>query len=184
MRSVPQKHFPTKWMENDLADFLILLLFPALLITAAATDIFTMKISNWISLVLIVSFGLAAWLAGLPGATIISHVAACTLVLAIGFTLFAFNLIGGGDAKFLAAVALWFGFSSLLPLIFVTAIFGGVLCATLVFIRIWPLPDWLLRNEWIKRLHNKSVGAPYGVAISAAALVLYAETPIMKSFGT
>ena len=90
-----------------MVDFLIRLLFPALLITAAATDIFTMKISNWISLVLIVNFGLAAWLAGLPAETIVSHIAACMLLLAIGFTLFAFNLIGGGDAKFLSAKRAW-----------------------------------------------------------------------------
>lgn len=165
-----------------MAEILVLLVFPALIIAAAVTDIFTMTISNWISIILIAAFVLAAFLTGLSGSEILSHLAAGFLMLTIGFTLFCFNLIGGGDAKFLAAIALWFGFQDILSLVLVTALFGGPLCVVLVLLRKHPLPDWIAKQEWAKRLHSEENGAPYGVAIAAAALVLYADTPVMEAF--
>jgi len=171
-------------MEKAVTEFLVLLLFPAMIITAAVTDIFTMKISNWISLILIVGFTLTAILTGMSGSELLSHIGAGILVLAVGFGLFCFGLIGGGDAKFLASVALWFGLQDILPLILVTALLGGPLCVFLFFMRKYPLPKWVEGEKWAERLHQKDAGAPYGVAISAAALILYAETPIMKALGT
>ncbi|MGI9371195.1 MAG: A24 family peptidase [Hyphomicrobiales bacterium] len=167
-----------------MAEFLVLLLFPALIITAAVTDIFTMKISNWISLILIASFALTAWMTGMSGSLLLSHLAGGGLVLAVGFGLFCFGLIGGGDAKFLASVSLWFGLHDILPLILVTTLLGGPLCVFLIYMRKFPLPNWVAGEEWAERLHKKDSGAPYGVAISAAALILYAETPIMRTLGT
>ena len=165
-----------------MADIVVLLVFPALIIAAAVTDIFTMTISNWISIILVAAFGMAAYLTGMSGSEVMSHLAAGFLVLCVGFALFCFNLIGGGDAKFLAAIALWFGFGDILSLLMVTALFGGPLCLLLVILRKHPLPGWFAEQEWAKRLHSKDTGAPYGVAIAAATLVLYADTPVMEAF--
>jgi prepilin peptidase CpaA len=169
--------------EEALAEILILILFPALIIAAAVTDIFTMTISNWISIILVAAFAATAVLTGMSGNNILLHFAAGGLVLAVGFTMFCFGLVGGGDAKFLAAIALWFGFQQILPLIFYTAIIGGPLCIAMVYARQFPLPNWVAGQEWAERLHSKETGAPYGVAIAAAALVLFAETPAMKAIG-
>jgi len=166
-------------MEKALINFITLMVFPALLIAAAVTDIFTLKISNWISLILVVGFVTTATFTSMSGTAVLSHLAACGLILIIGFGLFSFNLIGGGDAKFLSAIALWFGLNGLIPLILITSLIGGVLCIILVFMRMHPLPKWASKQEWARRLHSKETGAPYGVAIAAAALVLYAETPLM-----
>ena len=166
-----------------MADILILLLFPALIIAAAVTDIFTMTISNWISIILVAAFAATALVTGMSAHDALMHFAAGGLVLAIGFTLFCFRLIGGGDAKFLAAVALWFGFGKVLPLIFATAMIGGPLCIALVYSRQFPLPRWALGLDWAERLHSKETGAPYGVAIAAAALLLFPGTPVMKALG-
>jgi len=42
-----------------------------------------------------------------------------------------------------------------------------------------PLPDWLARHDWAQRLHGKDAGVPYGIALAAAALAVYPQTPWM-----
>jgi prepilin peptidase CpaA len=39
-----------------------------------------------------------------------------------------------------------------------------------------PLPALLARQQWILRLHEKNGGVPYGIALAAAALVVYPHT--------
>ncbi len=166
-----------------MLQFLILVIFPAALILAAVNDIATMTISNWISLVLIVSFGGIAVAAGLPWVQIGWHFAAGGLVLVICFTLFALNVLGGGDAKLLSAAALWVGWNDLFTLLFLTALLGGPLCALLMVYRAFPLPGWASDLKWLSRLHQPKSGVPYGVAICGAGLIVYAETPLMKTLG-
>jgi prepilin peptidase CpaA len=45
----------------------------------------------------------------------------------IGFGLFAATIIGGGDAKLLAAISLWVGWNNLIPFILWMVIFGGTI---------------------------------------------------------
>src|SRR5882757_1879089 len=95
-------------------DFARLLLFPALMAFAAASDLFTMTISNRVSLALAASFLVLAPLTGMGLHEMLSHLGACAAVLAVAFTCFAMGWVGGGDAKVAAAAALWFGFGHLL----------------------------------------------------------------------
>jgi prepilin peptidase CpaA len=46
----------------------------------------------------------------------------------------------------------------------------------IVQFRRLPLPDAFARQVWIQRLHEKSGGVPYGIALAAAALVVYPQT--------
>ncbi len=163
-----------------MVELLILVIFPAALILAAVSDIATMTISNWISIVLVVAFPVLSLAAGMPLAAIGWHFAAGGIVLAVCFGLFAFNIIGGGDAKLLAAAALWIGWSDLFTLLIYTALFGAPLCLFLPAFRNWPMPAWLQKMGWFNHLHEARAGIPYGVAISAAGLVLFAETPMMN----
>ena len=163
-----------------MIELLILVIFPAALIFAAVSDIATMTISNWISLVLLGTFPVLALAAGMPLSDIGWHFAAGGLVLAGCFALFAFNVIGGGDAKLLAAAALWIGWSDLFTLLIYTALFGAPICILLVAFRMFPMPNWLHKLGWFNHLHEAKAGVPYGVAISAAGLVLFSETPMMN----
>ena len=43
-----------------------------------------------------------------------------------------------------------------------------------------PLPAVLAEQEWAKRLHRLDGGVPYGIALAAAALVIYPDTLWMK----
>ena len=100
------------------------------------------------------------------------------LVVAFGF--FARGWIGGGDAKLAAATALWFGFDHLLDYLIYASLFGGVLTLVLIQFRTLPLPAALARQAWIMRLHESDGGVPYGIALAAAALVVYPKTGWMR----
>src|ERR1700759_1690345 len=95
-------------------DIARLLLFPALMAFAAASDLFTMTISNRVSLALIAGFLVLALLSGMGLYDVLQHVGAGAAVVVVSFGCFAMGWIGGGDAKVAAGAALWFGFGHLM----------------------------------------------------------------------
>lgn len=156
----------------------LLLAFPALMAYAAVSDLLTMTISNKVSLALAISFVAFATWTGLPPLSIALHVGAAALVLAIGFGMFAMGWIGGGDAKLAATTALWLGFGTLLDYLFVASLAGGVLCLALLVVRRYPVPMFALGWHWLSRLRDAKEGVPYGLALGAAALVVYPHCEI------
>src|SRR3981081_859726 len=108
------------WSAAQAFSFMILdvsrlLLFPALMAFAAASDLFTMTISNKVSLALAAGFLALALASGMGAYDILSHLGAGTTVLLVAFACFAMGWVGGGDAKVAAAAPAGFG--------------------------VWPLPD-------------------------------------------
>jgi prepilin peptidase CpaA len=164
-----------------LLEILVLAIFPAAMAFAAASDLLTMTISNRLSLALAAGFLLLAAMFGMPLATVGSHVLAGLLVLAVTFGFFAAGWIGGGDAKLASATALWLGFPLLLDYFFLAAIIGGVLTLLLLKLRTYPLPLALVGTRWIERLHSAGTGVPYGIALAAAALLIYPHTVFMQA---
>jgi prepilin peptidase CpaA len=165
-----------------LLSFVALLIFPLLMAYAASSDLLTMRISN--KLVLLVTlgfFGLALY-TGMPFEEIGMHVACAVLVLVFAFAFFAFGWIGGGDAKLVSAITLWLGFGIVLPYLLYASLLGGALTLYLLAARRWPLPPMLRRFVWIERLHDKNTQVPYGIALAAAALLVYSNTSIFMSF--
>lgn len=158
----------------------LLFVFPALVAFAACSDLLTMKITNKLVLTLAGSFFVVALLAGLPLDALGLHVAAAALILAIGFGLFALGWIGGGDAKLMAGIALWFGFGQLLPFLLYASIWGGTLTLALLAARRYPLPVQLKMVPWIDRLHDRKTGVPYGLALAAAALFVYPTSAVFQ----
>jgi len=162
-----------------VADAIRLALFPAMMAFAASSDFLTLTISNRVSLTLVGGFVALAVIGGVSLADVLSHLAAGCVVLVAAFSLFARGIIGGGDAKLAAATALWLGFDHLLPYLLYASLLGGVLSVGLIWFRMAPLPDWLARHDWAQRLHGKDAGVPYGIALAAAALAVYPQTPWM-----
>lgn len=163
---------------------LMLLAFPICMAFAAANDLFTMTIPNKISLALLVSFAAAAMWAGLSLNDIALHAGVGAAALVVGFALFAFNLVGGGDAKLLAAGALWMGPDFVIPYVAYMTIFGGILSVVILAYRRFvpagnlPLPGWAMR------LHTNGGGIPYGIAIAAAGLAMYPSTAIFLALAS
>ena len=164
-----------------ILDLTRLLLFPGLMAYAAISDVFTMTISNRISMLLIAGFAFVAFFSGMPTQTALLHLGAGGIVLAIAFACFAFGWIGGGDAKLAAVAGLWFGFDHLLQYLLYASLFGGALTLLLLQFRQWPLPTPLIGQAWLLRLHHKDTGIPYGVALALGALVIYPETQWIKA---
>lgn len=163
-----------------LEDAIKLLLFPALMAFAASSDLFTMKISNRVSLILVAGFFALAFWSGMSASDMLFHAGAAMAVLAVTMVFFAFNWIGGGDAKLAAATALWLGFDHLMAYLLYASIFGGILTLLILRFRFMPLPKALAEQEWAKRLHRLDGGVPYGIALAAAALLIYPDTALMK----
>jgi prepilin peptidase CpaA len=163
-----------------VSDALRLLLFPAVMAFAASSDLLTMTISNRLTLVLIAGFLALAFFSGMPLHDMLMHAGAALAVLAVTFVFFARGWIGGGDAKLAAATALWLGFDHLMAFALYASIFGGILTLAIIRFRLMPLPQALAEQEWVMRLHKVDGGVPYGIALAAAALVIYPHTGWMQ----
>jgi prepilin peptidase CpaA len=95
--------------------------------------------------------------------------------LGVGFLLFILGVFGGGDSKFIAAVILWFDIGDILPFIFYTTIFGGLLAILFIGFRSLPLPKSWRAHAVIAKLHSKKSGLPYALAIGGGGLVIYPQ---------
>ena len=106
--------------------FVVIALFPLLSVYGAATDFFTMKIPNRLTLALF-ALGVAALALAAPGWTTVGwHFAAAGVILAGGFAFFAMGWMGGGDVKFATAIALWLGWGHLMDFVLAFSIWGGL----------------------------------------------------------
>src|ERR1700738_4806054 len=164
-----------------ILDIARLLLFPALMAFAAASDLFTMTITNRVSLALTAGFLALALLSGMGFYDILSHIGAGATVLTVAFACFAFGWVGGGDAQVAGAGALWFGFGHLLNYLVYASLFGGALTLLLLQFRQWPLPYPFAGQAWLTRLHAKESGIPYRIALAIGALMIYPETEWIKA---
>ena len=163
-------------------EYPVLLVFPIAMVYAAAMDLFTMTIPNRISLALVAGFFAAAVLAGLGWFEIVKHAGVGLAVLAVAIGLFSQGWIGGGDAKLLAAAALWFGLDHLLDYVIMSTLLGGLLTLAILTFRS-TVPDvFIAGREWLERLHDKKGGVPYGIALGAAGLWLYPQSQIFQAF--
>jgi len=156
----------------------VFVILPLCLAMAAFSDLFTMTIPNRISLILIASFFVLAPLSGLGLQAIGMHLAAAAIVFSACFALFAFNVMGGGDAKLLSATALWFGLNeSLLFLMTDVAIIGGFITLLILMVRAQantilaiglPVPNSILIAKKI----------PYGIAIAIGGFMAFPDSPL------
>ncbi len=155
---------------------LLFAVFPVLLAYSAACDLLTMTISNKLTMAIVAGFVVMAPLAGMDWHTFVMHWAAGGIVLVVGFVCFAFGWIGGGDAKLAAGITLWIGWTHALEFVGIASVFGGGLTLLILSFRQSVLPGFVIRQPWVRRLHDETAGVPYGVALAAAGLVMYPET--------
>jgi prepilin peptidase CpaA len=159
-----------------LFEFALFLIFPAALAFAGSMDLFTMTIPNRVSLGLVAGFVVAAPFSSLDAAGVLGHVGAGALMLVIGILMFARGWLGGGDAKLLAAVALWLGFDRLMEYLVYVSMAGGLLAFMILLYRSLAPPLWLCNQDWAMRLHARTGGIPYGIALAIGGLWIYPST--------
>ena len=161
---------------------LSLLPFPVLVLAAAAKDLTSYTIPNWISLALAAAFAPAAgaaWFAGAPVPDLMLCVGVGAGALLAGIVMFTFGWVGGGDAKLFAACALWIGASGLAPFLLWTAMAGGVLSVTILIARR-RMAGGPEADGWLPRLLTPGGPVPYGLAISAGALAAFVQSPLAQ----
>ncbi len=161
---------------------IILSTLPLLLILAAMKDAATMTIPNWISLTLAASFLAIAPFVMTP-ADMGMNVLVGFGALVVGFAMFAMNWIGGGDAKLLAAGALWIGWAALPDFLLWTALAGGGLSLGLIVARraafYVPFFSPFASGEGaLARLLMPKGDIPYGLAICAGGLAAFPSSAI------
>tara|TARA_R110002110_G_scaffold338508_2_gene548957 strand:- start:456 stop:971 length:516 start_codon:yes stop_codon:yes gene_type:complete len=155
-------------------------IFSAAMIFAGVRDLTTMTIPNWLTSALALSFFAVALLAQMPLADIAQHTAVAVVTVLLGMVFFAKGWIGGGDAKLMAAVALWLGWAQALPYFVIASMLGGGLTLLILGYRNLPLPAFVLRQAWAMRLHDRAEGVPYGLALAAAGLLIFPDTEIFR----
>lgn len=158
------------------------MLFALPLLTAAIIDLYRLRIPNVIPVSLATLYLALALLHPVAGSPYLWHLAAGFLALLVGFGLFAWGKLGGGDAKLLAAVAMWYGFPLLLPLLVAIAFCGLFVVSGVLAARAAGL-GLLLEARGIRISSLQSgTGVPYGVAIAAGGLLMLPSVPLLASF--
>jgi prepilin peptidase CpaA len=149
-------------MSGVLTEILVGIL--ALMVLAAAVwDIRTRTIPNSLNAaiaVLAVPFWFASGQQVWPDMAL--HIGIAAAVLGLFAVAFAMNAMGGGDVKFVAAVALWLPPGAVVALLVIMSLAGGALTLFMV-----------VRHRLTKAEHNLEI--PYGVAIAVGGIWLIAE---------
>jgi len=163
-----------------MLEALIFVVFPFCMVFAAVSDVLSMTIANRVSVILVVTFAVVAPLTGMDWTNYGWHFAAAASVLAVTFVMFAIGGMGGGDAKLMAATALWMGLDiNLLVYLVTSAFLGGMLTLMILSYRKSPIADWTGHNMFLRHFANPTGGVPYGVALGAGGLLTYPDSPLM-----
>jgi prepilin peptidase CpaA len=142
---------------------LLLAALAILLVVAAVIDVRTFTISNRLNItvaLLAPAYWLAAGVPLWPDAAIQFGVAMAVFVVLAGA--FYVGMMGGGDVKLAAALALWFSPLSTLHFLVVMSLAGGVLTLGL-----------MLAHRMRSKPGKPEI--PYGVAIAFGGLVILAQ---------
>ena len=159
---------------------LILSVFPLMVVTAAISDFFTLKIPNWLNAVIAVSVIPFVLMSDMPMEVFAGHIVAGLVTFVFGFMLFSAHIFGGGDAKMLAACAVWVGWDSLMEFAIITAFAGGALVLAM---KIWVFfasrkdhKDMIKNMKWAQNFLSKRPQLPYGIAIATGSVIIFPAT--------
>jgi prepilin peptidase CpaA len=164
----------------DSLAFFLLAVLPVLTIVAGLNDIAAMKIPNWISIALVAAFFPTALVVGLSPLDLAIHLGIGAAALFAGMAMFAFRVIGGGDAKLLAAGCLWMGAAGTPSFLLFTALAGGAFSVLLIGARQFAAPYVTTGPRWMTALMEPKGDIPYGVAIAFGVLAAYPASDLVR----
>ena len=150
----------------QLAPMWVVTILAVALVAAATEDVVRLRISNLTVAAVLIIAAVAVAIVG-PSIELWQNFALLAVFLAIGTGMFSAGLLGGGDVKLFAAVALWFDLQTSLFLLAAVFMAGGLLALIFIFSRI------ILRRDRPNVSGSRKV-LPYGVAIAAGSLIVIA----------
>lgn len=163
--------------------FCIVMIFASTMLMAAMKDATSMTIPNWISLAVIAGFFLVTPFIWAGWDVFAQHLLVGLTFFVAGFAMFAFGGLGGGDAKLMAATALWWQWDDATIYVLYTTVIGGVLAILLLFGRKF-IPESVLTAPWAHHLFRDEKKMPYGLALAAGALLTLPKSAIfLRSLG-
>lgn len=143
-----------------------LLVWPiiACALLGAAIDLKVQRLPNWLSLLSAIVAGThTALVNGVDG--LISALLHCGLALVVGMGLFRIGFVGGGDAKFYAALAIAFPIGVALPFLGWTSLVGLLLVLAMITFRI------IRKTAMGHEIGVLKFSVPYGIAIGGGAII-------------
>ena len=150
-------------MTNGLFTEILLVILAILLLVAAVIDVRTFTISNKLNLGVALLAPLYWWAAHLPlWPDVGVQVAVAVGVFVLLAAAFYIGMMGGGDVKLAAALALWFRPDETIRFLIVMSIAGGVLTLVVVILHR------MRKNEGKPKI-------PYGVAIAFGGLAILTQ---------
>lgn len=165
-----------------ILSLIIMLVAVAVTTAGCISDFRYMRIPNRYSLAIAVGFFLSWVITPSVFFALWEHVMAAVLMLGITYILFVRGMIGGGDCKLGAALALWTGLPGLMAYLLYTAMMGGVLgCMGLYMVRKKPFKN-PPADSWIGRAQNGEQQIPYGIAISIGAWASFFHIGILSNY--
>jgi len=148
----------------------VLVSLVCLLLSAAVEDAQVREIANWKNAVIALLAPLWWWASGLSPWPDMAIQLGFAIVVFAGFVAaFHFGWMGGGDVKMIGALSLWLPLQSLLWMLVVMSLLGGVLTILLLIDRA-------------VRPRTTPIEVPYGVAIAIAALLVL-RAPLLNHLG-
>ncbi|MDZ7283388.1 prepilin peptidase [Sphingomonas sanguinis] len=161
-------------MEWTIMRIALLVALVLLLVSAGIEDARTREIADAKNIAIALLAPLWWWTSGLavwPDMAVQIGIALAVFLLFA--QAFRIGMMGGGDVKMIAAIALWLPLSSLFRMVLVMSIAGGA-------VTIAMLVDHRLR---VRKQGDAApaIEVPYGVAIAIAALVTLQE-PLFNPF--
>jgi len=149
---------------NIIISQLALLGFAVILVSAALSDIRTYTIPNRLTAAIAVLYPVYV-LSSAARVDWLMSIVIAAVVLLVCAGLFAGGVMGGGDAKILAAGALWAGPELALSFIIFTALAGGIVSMAIIL---------RARYGWVIGLAepDTQLTVPYGVAIAGSGLLV------------
>ena len=159
---------------------LLFFLFATPQLMAALNDANAMKIPNRIPLIVLAAYFVMVpftWV-GLP--VFLEHLTVGLVLFAVGFAMFAFGWMGGGDSKLLASTAFWFTWPDAIAYMIYTALFGGALTLFVMIGRSY-IPVKVITSQWAQTMFKDETKIPYGLALAAGAISVLPSSQIFKA---
>jgi prepilin peptidase CpaA len=138
-------------------------------LASCVSDLRRLRIPNAHVLIVMAAFALAYIVSPEFFGRWWEHLAAFAIVFIVTYAMFAFGMIGGGDAKLGAALALWVGLKGLMPFMFYMAIVGGLLGIAALMIRKNKPFKNCRDGSWVSEVQLGKNAVPYGIAITFGA---------------
>lgn len=160
--------FTAGFSSLPTAEATILAVLVGVVTWAAISDLLSTRIPNTANAAILVLW--IGWAIVNPDVAILYSLGIGFALFLGGAVLFHYQLMGGGDVKFMAVLGLFAGPQEIVFFLIYVSLFGGALCLIALLLVRFPVPVFTL----VSTTHGKRT-VPYGVAIAASSYIMIAS---------